>query len=492
MRASGILMHVTSLPGPNGIGAMGESARRFVDFLAQAGQRYWQILPLSPTGYGNSPYQSLSTFAGNQYLIDLETLVEEGLLRREEVDAVSWNQQEDRVDYGILYKNRRTVLYQAYERFLGMPNRAFHQFIQHQRDWLQDYALFMALKEEFQGKPWQEWPNDLRLRQPEAIAAYREKLKYPIAFHYFLQFQFFAQWGRLHNYAKAKGIRIIGDVPIYVPLDSADVWAHHTLFQLDEDRKPKLVAGVPPDAFTADGQLWGNPLYDWEKLKSTGYAWWLRRLTAAAQMYDVVRLDHFRGFESYWAVPAEDDTARNGHWMPGPGKDFIQALKENLPELEFIAEDLGYLTPEVRKLQKDSGYPGMKVLEFAFDSLGPSDDQPHRYSRDSVCYTGTHDNSPLALWRQEADPADIAFAKEYLGLNDEEGFNRGIIRGGMSSVAKLFVAQMQDYLELGAGHRTNEPGTQSGNWQWRMLSGELTPELAQRIRKLTRIYGRLA
>lgn len=297
MRASGILMHVTSLPGPNGIGAMGKPAHRFVDFLEQAGQKYWQVLPLSPTGYGDSPYQSFSAFAGNHYLIDLELLVDEGLLRREEVEAVSWSGQEDRVDYGILYENRGPVLYKAYERFLGMPNRAFHQFIQRQQDWLQDYALFMALKEEFQGKPWQEWPDGLRLRQPEEMAAYREKLKYKIAFQYFLQFKFFEQWDRLHRYAKSKGVRVIGDVPIYVPLDSADVWSNCQLFQLDEDRKPRLVAGVPPDAFTADGQLWGNPLYDWEKLRATGYAWWLHRLRAAGRMYDVVRLDHFRGLD---------------------------------------------------------------------------------------------------------------------------------------------------------------------------------------------------
>ena len=492
MRASGILMHVTSLPGPNGIGAMGKPAHRFVDFLEQAGQKYWQVLPLSPTGYGDSPYQSFSAFAGNHYLIDLELLVDEGLLRREEVEAVSWSGQEDRVDYGILYENRGPVLYKAYERFLGMPNRAFHQFIQRQQDWLQDYALFMALKEEFQGKPWQEWPDGLRLRQPEEMAAYREKLKYKIAFQYFLQFKFFEQWDRLHRYAKSKGVRVIGDVPIYVPLDSADVWSNCQLFQLDEDRKPRLVAGGPPDAFTADGQLWGNPLYDWEKLRATGYAWWLHRLRAAGRMYDVVRLDHFRGFESYWAVPAEDDTARRGHWLPGPGWDFIGTLRERLPGMEFIAEDLGYLTREVRKLQKDSGYPGMKVLEFAFDSREPSDYLPHRYTRDCVCYTGTHDNAPLGQWLEEAKPEDVAYAKGYLGLSQEEGQIWGVIRGGMGSVSDLFIAQMQDYLELGAEARMNFPGTLSNNnWTWRAQDGMITDALAHRIRELTRLFDRI-
>ena len=408
MRASGILMHVTSLPGPNGIGAMGKPAHRFVDFLEQAGQKYWQVLPLSPTGYGDSPYQSFSAFAGNHYLIDLELLVDEGLLRREEVEAVSWSGQEDRVDYGILYENRGPVLYKAYERFLGMPNRAFHQFIQRQQDWLQDYALFMALKEEFQGKPWQEWPDGLRLRQPEEMAAYREKLKYKIAFQYFLQFKFFEQWDRLHRYAKSKGVRIIGDVPIYVPLDSADVWSNCQLFQLDEDRKPRLVAGGPPDAFTADGQLWGDP------------------------------------------------------------------------------------TREVRKLQKDSGYPGMKVLEFAFDSREPSDYLPHRYTRDCVCYTGTHDNAPLGQWLEEAKPEDVAYAKGYLGLSQEEGQIWGVIRGGMGSVSDLFIAQMQDYLELGAEARMNFPGTLSNNnWTWRAQDGMITDALAHRIRELTRLFDRI-
>lgn len=491
MRASGILMHVSSLPGPNGIGTMGKEAYRFLDFLEKAGQSYWQILPLSPTGYGDSPYQSFSAFAGNPYLIDLETLVEENLLRREEVDAVTWSRTPDRVDYGILYENRSKLLFKAYERFLGMPNRAFHQFSQEQKEWLQDYALFMALKEEFQGADWQTWPDGLRLREPSALQEYREKLKYQIVFQYFLQFKFFQQWNKLRAYAAGKKIRIIGDVPIYVPLDSADVWANYGLFQLDENRRPRKVAGCPPDAFTADGQLWGNPLYNWDKMKETGYSWWLQRLSAAARMYDVVRLDHFRGFESYWAVPAEDDTAKNGSWLPGPGWNFISTIRRRLPDLSFIAEDLGYLTPEVRKLQRDSGYPGMKVLEFAFDSREPSDYLPHRYTNDSVCYTGTHDNMTMQQWFDEAKPDDVAYAKEYMGLNQEEGYVWGMIRGGMSSVSDLFVAQMQDYLTLGAEARMNFPGTVSNkNWSWRVRAGQLTPELAERIRAMTHLYGR--
>ena len=492
MRASGILMSITSLPGPHGIGTLGKGAYDFIRFLRRAGQAYWQLLPLSPTGYGDSPYQAFSTFAGNPYLIDLETLVDQGLLRRQEVDEVAWCRQEDRVDYGALYQNRGRVLRLAYQRFLGMPNRAFQLFVQTQQDWLQDYALFMALKEEFGGREFLTWPEEIRLRKFDAMTWYREKLKYQIVFQYFLQYEFFEQWNRLRAFAREQGVQLIGDVPIYVPLDSADAWAGCELFQLDEDRRPRQVAGCPPDAFAADGQLWGNPLYDWQRMKETGYAWWLRRLGAAARMYDVVRLDHFRGFESYWAVPAGEKTARNGQWLPGPGMDFVNAVRRALPELRFIAEDLGFLTPEVRRLQQDSGYPGMKVLEFAFDSREPSDYLPHRYTKDSVCYTGTHDNQTLLQWFQESDPSDVAYAKRYLGLSQEEGYVWGMIRGGMSSVSDLFVAQMQDYLELPGEARMNFPGTLSNqNWTWRAKNGIITDKLADKIRDMTQLFGRL-
>lgn len=492
MRASGILMHISSLPGPGGIGSMGRQARQFVDFLHRAKQRYWQILPLSPTGYGDSPYQSFSVFAGNPYLIDLERLEEQGLLRQSEIDEVVWSSAEDRVDYGILYENRRKVLYKAYERFLGIPNRDFTQFVQTRKDdWLGDYALFMALKEKFGGKDWQTWPEDIRLRQFDAMARCRDELKYQVVFQYFLQYKFFEQWNALRAYAARKQVQIIGDVPIYVPLDSADVWANYELFQLDEERRPRMVAGCPPDAFTADGQLWGNPLYDWERMKKSGYAWWIRRLRAASGMYDVIRLDHFRGFESYWAVPSGEKTARNGSWLPGPGQDFVQAMQKALPDLRFIAEDLGFLTEEVHKLQEASGWPGMKVLEFAFDSREPSNYLPHRYERHSVCYTGTHDNMTLCQWMEEARPEDLDYARRYLGLNEEEGYTWGMLRGGMSSVSDLFVAQMQDYLELPGSARMNLPGTCSpDNWSWRALEGAITPDLADRIAEMTQMYGR--
>ena len=491
MRESGILMHITSLPGPYGIGTMGKSAYRFVDFLEAAGQSYWQILPLTPTGYGDSPYQSFSACAGNHYLIDLDTLVEEGLLKREEIEAVTWGKQPDRVDYGTMYDQRSKVLQLACSRFV--PDAAYDTFLEENRDWLEDYAIFMALKESMGGKVWLDWPEDLKCHDETALAQKRAELHSAVQLQYFLQYQFDRQWKALRAYAGSKGIRIIGDVPIYVPLDSADVWAVPELFQLDANRRPEVVAGCPPDAFTEDGQLWGNPIYDWDKMEATGYSWWVKRLSAAAKMYDVVRFDHFRGFESYWAVPAGDKTARNGRWVKGPGLNFIRAIQKALPDLDFIAEDLGYMTPEVRQLQLDSGYPGMKVLEFAFDSREDSDYLPHLYPEDSVCYTGTHDNVTLKQWFDEATAEDVAYAKAYLGLHEEEGYIWGMIRGAMGSVSRICIVQMQDYLELGKSARMNFPGTLSmDNWTWRALPGFDSEALARKILKLTKLYGRIA
>ena len=491
MRESGILMHITSLPGPYGIGTMGKNAYRFVDFLESAGQRYWQILPLTPTGYGDSPYQSFSACAGNHYLIDLDTLVEEGLLKQKEIASITWGRQPDRVDYGTMYDQRCKVLQLACSRFV--PDEDYKAFLEENRDWLEDYAIFMALKESMGGKIWLDWPEDLKRHDEKALAQKREELKSAVQLQYFLQYQFDRQWKALRSYAGSKGIRIIGDVPIYVPLDSADVWSVPELFQLDESRRPEVVAGCPPDAFTEDGQLWGNPIYDWEKMKATGYGWWIKRLSAAAKMYDVVRFDHFRGFESYWAVPAGDKTARNGRWVKGPDHDFIYTIQKALPDLDFIAEDLGYMTKEVRQLQLDSGYPGMKVLEFAFDSREDSDYLPHLYPQDSVCYTGTHDNVTLKQWFDEASAEDVAYAKAYLGLHDEEGYIWGMIRGAMGSVSRICIVQMQDYLELGKEARMNFPGTLSmDNWTWRAKPGFDSEALAAKIGKLTKLYGRVA
>ena len=489
MRESGILLHITSLPGPYGIGTMGKNAYSFVDFLEAAGQSYWQILPLTPTGYGDSPYQSFSACAGNHYLIDLDTLVEEGLLETEELD-INWGNVPGRVDYGAMYVQRAKVLKQAFARFTS--DEAYRAFAAENESWLADYSLFMALKEANGGAPWLNWPEKLKNHDAAALEEKRTELKDAVDFQYFLQYQFDKQWKALRGYANGKGIRIIGDVPIYVPLDSADVWAAPELFQLDADRHPEVVAGCPPDAFTEDGQLWGNPIYDWQAMADTDYRWWVKRLKAAEKLYDVVRIDHFRGFESYWAIPAGDKTARNGKWVKGPGMDFVEAIRKALPDLDFIAEDLGYMTREVRQLQLDSGYPGMKVIEFAFDSREDSDYLPHLYPEDSVCYTGTHDNVTLKQWFDEASPEDIAYAKAYLGLNGEEGYVYGMIRGGMSSVSRIFVAQMQDYLELGKEARMNFPGTLSmANWTWRAEEGFATEELAESIYKMTKLYGRL-
>lgn len=490
MRKSGILMHVTSLPSPYGIGNFGKAAYEFVDFLCKAGQSYWQVLPLNPTGCGDSPYQSFSTFAGNHYLIDPDMLIREGLLKQEEVDAFCWGRDETRVDYGCMYENRTKLLHLAYERFV--PDEAFQSFVSDNVHWLEDYALFMAMKEKHQGTSWQNWPAELKGRVPEVLCHYRQELHDLIRFHYFLQFIFFRQWTALRGYANGRGIQIIGDVPIYVPLDSVDVWSNPELFQLDDNGCPTAVAGCPPDSFSEDGQLWGNPLYRWDLMKERGFTWWIRRLAAASKMYDMVRLDHFRGFESYWAVPAGDKTAAGGAWKQGPGLSFVRAIQAALPELDFIAEDLGFVTPQVRRLQVESGYPSMKVLQFAFDSREESDYLPYTYPENSACYIGTHDNMTLSQWLQEADPQDLALAKDYLGLNEEEGFAWGMIRGVMCSASRLCMVQMQDYLELDASGRMNVPGMlSSANWTWRARRDFIREPLTQRIYETTKRYGRL-
>ena len=492
MRKSGILMHISSLPGPYGIGSMGKASYDFVDFLVSAGQSYWQILPLNPTGYGDSPYQSFSTFAGNHYLIDLDALVQEGLLLPEEPTQVNWGSSEDRVDFGLLYHERTRLLKIAHSRFTESED--YREFVRDNSLWLEDYALFMAIKEHFRGRDWQTWSVSLLMRLKPVMEAYREELQASIRFQYFLQYEFFRQWKALRAYANSHGIRIIGDVPIYVPLDSADVWANPELFQLDPSRRPTAVAGCPPDGFSADGQLWGNPIYDWEKMHAERYHWWIRRMKAAARMYDVVRFDHFRGFESYWSVPAGAKTAATGSWRKGPGMDFVGAIRKALPDLPIIAEDLGYVTQEVKDLLRSSGYPGMKVMEFAFDTREPSakDYLPHCYTENSVVYTGTHDNLTLKQWFDEAADEDIENAVRYLGLNDREGYVWGMIRGAMGSVSKLCIIQMQDYLEVGREGRMNHPGTLTkANWTWRARPGFASDALAQKIRTATELYGRM-
>ena len=488
MRESGILMHITSLPGAYGVGTLGKEAHNFVDFLSEAGQSCWQLLPVGPTGFGNSPYQSCSAFAGNPYLVDPEMLAEEGLLSEQELKEARAPEGE-RVDFGWLYQHRAAVLRKAFTRF--SPDDGYQKFCAEASGWLPDHALYQALKAKFGGKAWYDWDDGLKYRDPEAIWTTRRELAEEIRFHSFVQYQFYRQWQALHGYAREKGVCLVGDLPIYVPLDSVDVWTDPELYQLDESRTPTAVAGCPPDAFTADGQLWGNPLYRWDVMEQRGFAWWIRRLGAAGERFDRVRFDHFRGLESYWAVPWGDATARNGKWVKGPGHAFVKAVKKNLPDLSVIAEDLGYLTEEVLELQRTSGWPGMKVLQFAFDSREPSDYLPHSYTMGSVCYTGTHDNVTMAQWLETASPEAVDYAREYMCLSEAEGMVRGCVRAAMASVSDLCVIPMQDWLGLGGEARMNFPGTLSdSNWTWRIKDGIITDNLAQEIRRMTVLYGR--
>ena len=490
-RTSGILMHISSLPSKYGIGTMGSEAYKFADFLKEAGQGYWQLLPMGPTSYGDSPYQSFSTFAGNPYFIDLDMLCEDGLLDSAELASINWGTEPRYVDYGKIYESRFRVLYTAYQRGYERDREAVEAF-ERENAWLANYALYMAVKKHFDMKSWLEWPDEaIRTRTPEAVAEYTEKLQDDIRFFSYIQFLFFRQWNALREYIHSLGIKIIGDLPIYVAMDSADVWAEPEFFQLGEGNVPTEVSGVPPDYFSADGQLWGNPLYDYDKMQADGFGWWIRRVEGARHMFDVIRIDHFRGFESYWAVPYGEKTAKNGRWRKGPGMALVGVLTSWFRDLELIAEDLGFLTPEVHQLLSESGLPGMKVLEFAFDSREPSNYLPHTYTNNCVCYVGTHDNETVMQWRDQATRADITYARKYLGLSSAEGFNWGVIRGGMSSVADTFVAQMQDYLGLGAEGRMNTPGTASGNWQWRILPGEANAALAKKIHQYVKMFGRL-
>ena len=490
-RSSGVLMPMSSLPSPYGIGTMGKSANQFVDFLKAAGQRYWQLLPLGPTSYGDSPYASFSTFAGNPYYIDLDLLIRDGLLKKSEVENVFWGSDEERTDYGAIYVSRFTVLRRAYERGIERYAAEFAAFRAENASWLGNYALFMALKAHFGMRSWVEWEDeDIRLRKPEAVKKYGRELAGDVSFYAFLQFLFFRQWNALRAYAHEKGILFIGDVPIYVALDSADVWSEPKYFQLDEENLPVEVAGCPPDPFTADGQLWGNPLYDWDAMARDGFGWWIRRIEGAQKLYDVIRIDHFRGIESYWAVPYGEATARNGVWRKGPGMKLVGVLTQWFCDLDFMAEDLGYITPEVRKLVEDSGLPGMKIMEFSFDAHGDSDYLPHNCGVNSVCYLGTHDNNTVMGWLKSIRKVDRDFAARYMHITEDEGWCWGMIRAGMASSSKLFVVQMQDLLELGAKARMNTPGVPTGNWRWRMLPGAADKELAKKLLLYTKTFRR--
>ncbi len=486
-------MPVTSLPSPWGVGTLGEAARDFIDFLVQAGQSCWQVLPIGPTGYGDSPYQSFSSFAGNPYLIDLDDLCSEGLLRGEEYRNIPWGKAADRTDYGQLYQYRFSVLEKAVKRLEESRDQELRAFCAKEADWLDDYALFMALKEKFSGMPWSRWPEELRGRKPEAVRRAAEELADQLRFWKGLQFLFFAQWERLKRRAEEKGVSIIGDIPIYVAEDSADVWAHPELFQMDEKLRPIRVAGCPPDGFSATGQLWGNPLFDWERMKADGYSWWIRRIAFQFRFYDVLRIDHFRGFESYYAIPREARDASEGSWEKGPGIDFFRALEKAVGKREIIAEDLGFITPEVHRLLEETGFPGMKVLEFGFDRRdgGGRLYQPHNYPKNCVAYVGTHDNETALGWMKDAYPEDAALAREYLHLDEGEGENWGMMRAIWSSHADCAIVQMQDVLGIGAQGRMNRPSTLGGNWQWRALPGSYGTELAQKLHRQMELYERL-
>ena len=489
-RSSGILLHISSLHSPYGIGTLGKAAYEWVDFLCAAGQKYWQILPHGPTGYGDSPYQSFSVFAGNPYFIDLDFLCDEGLLERSDYVDVQWNCLDNRVNYGALYELREPVLRKAFSRFKDKDTlREFMSL----HPWVESYGLFMSIKATQNQRCWSEWDVSLRLREPNAIEQIKAELSEDILYHAFVQYKFYSQWNSLHRHAKEKGVKIIGDISIYTAYDSADVWLNPELFQLDENNYPTMVAGCPPDGFTAAGQLWGNPLYDWDALKKTGYEWWISRLKNGFELYDVLRIDHFRGFESYYAIPYGDLNAANGSWKRGPGINLINAIKKVFPKKLVIAEDLGYLTCDVRKLLKDSGYPGMKVLQFAFDTReGEVNDYlPYNYGTNSVVYPGTHDNDTMRGWCESAPEDSVARAMEYVDVRNKSDLPRAIIRLAMQSNSDLAIIQMQDWLNLDSDARMNTPSIVDGNnWRWRLRGSDLTPKLATSIAGITSLYGR--
>lgn len=495
MRKSGILLPVSSIPSKYGIGTFSKEAYSFIDFLVKAGQKIWQILPLGPTGYGDSPYQSFSTFAGNPYYIDLEALIKKGWLTSEECEAFDFGSNAQYVDYEKIYFSRFKVLRKAYKKAVEdhiEKEKAYQDFEKSNAFWLDDYALYMAIKDNLSGISWAEWDDDIKLRKPEAIKAYGLKYKEDVKFNKFLQYLFFTQWMALKAYANKNGLEIVGDIPIYVAFDSADTWANPELFQLDDTCTPIAVAGCPPDAFTETGQLWGNPLYDWDYHKKTDFSWWMKRIAYSFQLYDVVRIDHFRGFDEYWSVPYGDPTAEKGKWCKGPGFAIFDTMKRTLGERKVIAEDLGYMTDSVMELVKKTGYPGMKILQFAFDSTGDSVYLPHNYTPNCVVYTGTHDNDTTLGWYTDLSKEDREFADNYLHIHvDEEEVEWEFIRAAIASVADTAIIPMQDYLGLDETARINIPSTLGNNWKWRMKKNACTDELAKRIKKLSKLYGRV-
>lgn len=491
MRKSGILMHISSLPSKYGIGKMGKSAYDFVDFLVSAGVKCWQILPLSPTSYGDSPYQSFSVYAGNPYFIDFETLKREGLIKKADYEEIKWQDNDRQVNYSIIYNNCFKVLRQAYKTYKRDISKRYKTFVEENSSWLDDYALFMALKFKNNGKPWYEWDKKLAMRDSNALKKASEELVKETEFFKFIQYKFFRQWGNLKKYANDKGVEIIGDMPIYVSYDSVEAWASPELFQFDKHKKPKDVAGCPPDEFAVTGQLWGNPLYDWEYHKKTDYKWWVDRLKFSASIYDIVRIDHFRGFESYYAIPYGDETAENGEWRKGPGAELFKTAEKELGKLNIIAEDLGFITEDVYKMLADVGYPGMKVLQFAFGGDSTSEHLPHNFtSSNCIAYTGTHDNETLKGWVSSQSTDTLKYCMAYLGVKKKKDIPKNIIKHTWASVAQTAVAQMQDFLNSDASARMNTPSTLGNNWQFRTSEDDFTDKLAKRILKLNKMYNR--
>ncbi len=488
-RGAGILMPISSLPSPYGIGSIGKQAYEFVDFIAAAKQTYWQILPIGPTGYGDSPYQSFSAFANNPYFIDLDMLCAEKLLTKAEIKKVDFGSDETAIDYFKLYKNRKPLLKKAVARF-SLKTKGYTDFVKKNKAWLKDYALFMALKEENGMVSFTQWDEPVRTRAKSAVKAAEKRLADEVVFWQVVQYFFYVQWKKLKSYANKKGIQIIGDIPIYVSPDSSDLWANPQLFQVDKKGMPTEVAGCPPDAFSDDGQFWGNPLYDWDYHSATDYEWWVQRMQYALTVYDVVRIDHFRGFEGYFAIKATATTAKKGRWRIGPGASFINAIKAKMPNAQIIAEDLGFLTQGVYDLLHLSGYPGMKVLQFAFDSRDESEYLPHNYEKNSVVYTGTHDNTTTCDWELSAPEADVEFCKKYLDIKPGDDFTRACVRSAMGSVADVCIIPMADWLALGKQARINTPSTLGGNWLWRIAKNKASAALAAEIADITAMYGR--
>ncbi len=489
MRKAGILMPITSLPSKYGIGTFSKSAYEFVDFLEEAGQKIWQILPLGPTGFGDSPYQLYSTFAGNPYNIDLDEFVKNGWLTEEECESYEILSP-TKIDYESIYHSRFQLLRKAFLNSKIENDQNYQKFLKKNEAWLTDYALYMAIKDYFKGFSWQEWDEPIKVRKQSAIEKYKEKLKEDIDFYCFQQYFFKKQWIQLKTYANEKGITIVGDIPIYVALDSADAWANPSLFQFDEYMRPIAVAGCPPDAFSDTGQLWGNPLYDWKEHKKQKYAWWVNRISYCFELYDTVRIDHFRGFDEYYVIPYADLTAEYGEWKPGPGYELFEVLKKELGDKPIIAEDLGFLTPSVYALLKKCKYPGMKVLQFAFDAKGDSEYLPHNAVQNSVIYTGTHDNDTIIGWYDSLSSADQKFAKQYAQVKKKKYLHWDFIRLALASTSDIAIVPLQDYLGLGSEARINIPSTLGNNWNWRVQEGVCTTALAKEIRTLVELYRR--